>query len=144
MTILLAPGFDDLPEFLASHRVEMVASLPCYLQENCDSQRGDGVFAQSIEAIRRLNRFGYGQSNSGLTLTLVYNPIGATFPPPQADLEAAYRRELRSRHGIEFNRLFTITNMPISRFLDDLLESGSYERTCNDWSMRSIPGRSMD
>ncbi len=127
LTILLAPGFDDLPNFLAENQVEVVASLPCYLEENCDAQRGQGVFAQSIEAIRRLNQRGYGKSNSELVLTLVYNPVGASLPPPQADLEAAYRRELRTRYEIEFNRLFTITNMPISRFLDDLLESGKYE-----------------
>jgi radical SAM/Cys-rich protein len=127
LTILLAPHFDDLPRFLAAHRVEVVASLPCYLPENTDRQRGDGVFAKSIEALRLLNASGYGQPGSGLTLTLVYNPVGPSLPPAQAGLEDAYRRELRARHGVEFTRLFTITNMPISRFLDDLLESGRYE-----------------
>jgi radical SAM/Cys-rich protein len=127
LTILLTPHQEDLPRFLARHRVEVVASLPCYLPENTDRQRGEGVFAKSIEALRRLNAEGYGLPGSGLTLTLVYNPVGPSLPPPQAGLEGAYRRELRGRHGVEFTRLFTITNMPISRFLDDLLESGRYE-----------------
>ena len=127
LTILLAPGFDDLPEFLATHRVEIVASLPCYLEANTDRQRGDGVFRKSIEALRRLNALGYGQPGSGLLLTLVYNPVGPTLPPPQEPLEAVYRRELRARYGVEFTRLYTITNMPISRFLDDLLTSGRLE-----------------
>jgi radical SAM/Cys-rich protein len=128
LTILLAAGFQDLPEFLAGQNVEIIASLPCYLQENTDAQRGDGVFEKSIAALRRLNGLGYGQAESGLVLTLVYNPIGPSLPPPQASLEAAYRRELRTRYGIEFNRLYTITNMPISRFLDDLIQSGQYDR----------------
>ncbi len=127
LTILLAPGFNDLPEFLARHQVEIVASLPCYLEENCDRQRGDGVFRRSIEALRRLNELGYGQPGSQLELTLVYNPVGPSLPPPQAQLEADYRRELRARYGIEFNQLYTITNMPISRFLDGLMQSGQYE-----------------
>jgi radical SAM/Cys-rich protein len=128
LTILLAPGFDDLPEFLAEEHVEIVASLPCYLEENCDAQRGVGVFARSIQALRRLNALGYGQPDSGLELTLVYNPVGPSLPPPQATLQAAYRRELDMRFGVAFNRLFTITNMPISRFLDDLLERGQYDQ----------------
>ena len=127
LTILLAPGYDDLPGFLAEHRVEIVASLPCYLEQNTDAQRGNGVFKKSINALKKLNSLGYGQPDSGLTLTLVYNPVGPSLPPPQADLEAAYRRELKSRYGIVFNELYTITNMPISRFLDDLLQTGEYE-----------------
>ncbi len=127
LTILLAPGYQDLPTFLAEHRVEIVASLPCYLPENTDAQRGDGVFHRSITALQQLNAVGYGQPDSGLVLTLVYNPVGPSLPPPQAELEAAYRRELRARYGVVFNRLYTITNMPISRFLDDLLHSGEYE-----------------
>jgi radical SAM/Cys-rich protein len=127
LTILLAPGYRDLPEFLAEHQVEVVASLPCYLEENTDAQRGNGVFAQSISALRRLNALGYGRAGTGLTLTLVYNPLGPSLPPPQPKLEAAYRQELRERQGVEFSRLFTITNMPISRFLDDLLHRGQYE-----------------
>ena len=127
LTILTANGFDDLPNFLAEHRVEIVASLPCYLEENCDRQRGTGVFRRSIEALHRLNELGYGQSDSGLILTLVFNPIGPQLPPPQDDLEDSYRKELRARYGVEFNRLYTITNMPISRFLDELLRTGEYE-----------------
>lgn len=125
LTILLAPGFDDLPEFLARHQVEIVASLPCYIEANCDRQRGQGVFRRSIEALRRLNRLGYG-SDSGLSLTLVHNPLGPSLPPPQQNLEDAYRRQLRDSYGVEFTRLFTVTNMPISRFLDGLLRSGRY------------------
>lgn len=127
LTILTAPSYEDLPEFLAEHQVEIVASLPCYLEENCDRQRGNGVFRRSIDALRSLNNLGYGDADSGLTLTLVYNPVGPSLPPPQAKLEADYRRELLSRHDVEFTRLFTITNMPISRFLDDLLQSDRYE-----------------
>lgn len=132
LTILLAPGFRDLPEFLAQHRVDIVASLPCYLAENTDRQRGDGVFDQSIQAIRRLNDLGYAQPDSELDLTLVFNPAGPSLPPSQEALEAEYRRELKQRHNIDFNRLITITNMPISRFLDDLIrnnELASYMET---------------
>jgi radical SAM/Cys-rich protein len=127
LTILLAPGFDDLPEFLAEQRVEVVASLPCYLAENTDAQRGAGVFDKSITALRRLNALGYGRPDSGLVLTLVYNPLGPSLPPPQPGLEAAYRRELAGRYGVVFNRLYTITNMPISRFLEDLVRAGRHE-----------------
>jgi radical SAM/Cys-rich protein len=127
LTILLAPGYDDLPEFLAEQRVEVVASLPCYLPENTNAQRGEGVYEKSITALRRLNALGYGVPDSGLLLTLVYNPLGPTLPPPQSGLEAAYRHELAARHGIVFNHLYTITNMPISRFLEDLVHSGRYD-----------------
>jgi len=127
LTILGAPGFDDLPEFLAEQGVEVVASLPCYLEENVDRQRGNHVFERSVQALRRLNALGYGKPGSPLNLTLVFNPIGPSLPPPQDRLEADYRRELSARYGIEFTRLFTITNMPISRFLDDLLQSGKYD-----------------
>ncbi|MCI0455821.1 MAG: arsenosugar biosynthesis radical SAM protein ArsS [Gemmataceae bacterium] len=127
LTLLLAPGFEGLPEFLAQQQVEVVASLPCYLPQNTDAQRGEGVFEKSVRALRRLNEVSYGEPGSGLTLTLVYNPVGASLPPPQAALEAAYRRELHERYGIVFNQLFTITNMPISRFLDDLLRTGQLE-----------------
>ena len=126
LTILLAPGYEALPTFLARHRVEVVASLPCYLPENTDRQRGDGVFEKSITALRRLNEAGYGQADSGLLLTLVYNPVGPSLPPCQDVLEDAYHRELSTRYGVVFNRLFTITNMPINRFLDDLVRAGRY------------------
>ena len=128
LTILLAPGFEYLPQFLADHRVEVVASLPCYLEENCDAQRGDGVFQRSIEALRQLNQLGYATSPDGPDLTLVYNPVGPSLPPSQAKLEADYRRELKQRYGIVFSKLYTITNMPISRFLSDLLTQGLYEQ----------------
>jgi radical SAM/Cys-rich protein len=127
LTILVAPGFEDLPEFLTRNQVEVVASLPCYLEENVDRQRGNMVFQRSIEALQRLNALGYGRPDSSLKLTLAFNPLGAGLPPAQEKLEAAYRRELHARYGIEFSRLITITNMPISRFLDDLLQSGKYE-----------------
>ena len=127
LTILLANGFESLPEFLAEHQVEIVASLPCYLEENTDAQRGEGAYSKSIEALRRLNDLGYGDESSGLTLTLVYNPVGPSLPPEQSELENAYRRELGARFGISFNRLFTITNMPVSRYLEYLLRTGDYD-----------------
>ncbi len=127
LTILTLPRYDDLPAFLAEHHVEVVASLPCYLEENVDRQRGNTAFTKSIEALQTLNALGYGRPETGLTLTLVYNPVGPSLPPDQRSLEAAYRDQLRSRYGIEFTRLFTITNMPISRFLEDLLAAGRYE-----------------
>ena len=123
LTILLANGFDDLPQFLAANQVEIVASLPCYLEENTDAQRGEGAFDQSIEALRRLNRLGYGGEEAGRTLTLVYNPIGPSLPPDQEELETTYRQQLETRYQIRFNRLFTITNMPISRFLEHLVKT---------------------
>jgi radical SAM/Cys-rich protein len=129
LTILLAAGYQDLPEFLAAHEVEIVASLPCYLEENTDQQRGDGAYRESITALQKLNSLGYGQAaaSDGLKLTLVFNPIGPSLPPDQTMLEQQYREFLRREHGIEFNRLFTITNLPISRFLDYLIESNQYE-----------------
>ena len=127
LTILLAPGYTDLPEFLAEHEVEVVASLPCYLEENTDAQRGDGVFQKSMAALRRLNELGYGKPDGSQTLSLVYNPIGASLPPEQQSLEDAYRQQLRTRFGIEFTQLFTITNLPISRFLEDLLRQNRFE-----------------
>jgi len=128
LTILMAPGYRDLPEFLAEQRVEVVASLPCYTAGNVDAQRGDGVFGRSLAALRRLNDLGYGRRGSDLVLTLVYNPLGPVLPPGQEALEADYRRELAARHGIVFSRLYTITNMPISRFLDELLQAGELDR----------------
>ena len=127
LTILLAPGHRDLPEFLAKHKVEVVASMPCYLEKNVDAQRGEGVYGKSIEAILRLNALGYGVEGSGLTLTLVFNPGGASLPPDQKKLETDYRRELADRFGIVFTRLFTITNMPVSRFLEDLVSAGKLD-----------------
>ncbi|HJT19483.1 MAG TPA: arsenosugar biosynthesis radical SAM (seleno)protein ArsS [Nitrospira sp.] len=128
LSVLLLPSQADLAEFLADHRVEIVASLPYYRAGQTDAQRGEGVFAKSIEALRMLNALGYGKPDSGLVLNLVHNPVGAFLPPKQEAIEAQFRRELKTRHSIEFNRLYTITNMPISRFLEFLLESGNYER----------------
>lgn len=127
LTILLANGYQDMAAFLAEQQVEIVASLPCYLESNTDQQRGDGAYRQSIEALQKLNQLGYGNEDSPLSLTLVYNPVGPSLPPDQQALEADYRKVLRKEHGIEFTRLFTITNMPISRYLEDLIEQGQYE-----------------
>ena len=127
LTVFFVRDKQHLPKFLADHQVEVIASLPCYLEENVDQQRGKGVYGRSIEALRLLNALGYGQEGTGLALNLVYNPLGPKLPPPQADLEADYRDELAKRFGIRFNRLYTITNMPISRFLDDLHRTGQYE-----------------
>jgi len=123
LTVLLEPGQEDLAAFLAEQRVEICASLPCYLEDNVETQRGRGVYDASIRALRVLNALGYGDD---LVLDLVYNPVGATLPPPQQALEAEYRRELAARFGIRFNRLLTLTNMPISRFGAVLLARGQY------------------
>ncbi len=117
LTILTEDGFDWLADFLAVNGIEVIASLPCYLEENVRQQRGDGVFAKSIAALRQLNALGYG---TRLPLHLVYNPLGPTLPPPQAELEADYKEALARDHGVLFTRLFTITNQPIARFAEDL------------------------
>jgi radical SAM/Cys-rich protein len=119
LTILLEPEMTDLPEWFAERRVQLVASLPCYLEENVRAQRGLGVYEKSIEAVRRLNAAGYGRA-PGLSLNLVYNPGGPFLPPEQSSLEADYRRELGSRFGIAFTQLLTITNMPMGRFRAEL------------------------
>ncbi|HEY8154738.1 MAG TPA: arsenosugar biosynthesis radical SAM (seleno)protein ArsS [Myxococcota bacterium] len=124
LTVLRLPGQADTAEFLAAHEVRIVASLPCYTRENVDQQRGRGVFEDSIQALRTLNRLGYGQPGSKLGLDLVYNPLGASLPPDQGGLEARYRAELRELFGIEFHRLFTITNVPIKRFAHALAREG--------------------
>ncbi len=126
LTILLEPGFEDLPDFLAWNCTEIIASLPCYTRDNVDAQRGRGVFDKSIEALHLLNQLGYG-IDSRLPLNLVYNPLGASLPPPQEALEADYKRRLREDFGIQFNRLFTLTNMPIKRFDDFLMRTGQQE-----------------
>jgi radical SAM/Cys-rich protein len=118
----------DLPEFFKKHQVEVVSSLPSFTQDRTDRQRGDGVFEDSIKALQMLNSVGYGKEGSGLVLNLVYNPAGAFLPPSQMALEKEYKMELSSRYSIEFNQLFAITNMPISRYLDYLLTSGNYEK----------------
>lgn len=127
LSVLLLPSQADLAEFLARHRVEVIASLPYYRASQTNAQRGEGIFEKSLEALRLLNRLGYGLPESGLVLNLVHNPVGAFLPPTQESLEVQFRKELRTRHGVEFNRLYTITNMPISRFLEFLIESRNYE-----------------
>lgn len=127
LTVLFEPGQETLADFLAVHQVEITASLPCYTESNVDQQRGKGAFEKSIRALRLLNAIGYGQKGSGLTLNLVYNPLGASLPPPQSKLEADYKMHLRDSFGIEFDRLFTITNMPIKRFAEFILREGKHE-----------------
>ncbi|MBP7080269.1 MAG: arsenosugar biosynthesis radical SAM protein ArsS [Rhodocyclaceae bacterium] len=126
LTILEEPGFEDMADFMASHKVEIVASLPCYSEDNVDKQRGDGVFNASIQALKRLNALGYGKEGSGLVLNLVYNPQGPSLPPPQVALEADYKRHLGNNFDIVFNQLFTITNMPIQRFGSTLISKGQF------------------
>ncbi len=125
LTVLIEDGYRDLPAFLANNAVEVVASLPYFSADTTDRQRGGGVFEASIEALRALNSVGYGVEGSGLKLFLVYNPCGAFLPPPQRAIEADFRKELKKRHGVSFTGLFTITNMPVGRFLDFLNVSGN-------------------
>ncbi len=126
LTILEEPGHEDLAAFLAAHRVEVVASLPCYSQPNVDRQRGEGVFDKSIAALLRLNALGYAAEGSGLTLDLVYNPQGPSLPPPQHALEQDYKRLLGENFGVRFNQLLTITNQPIARFGSTLISKGQF------------------
>ncbi len=125
LTILLKDGFKDLPDFWARLNVEVIASLPYYLADTVDRQRGPGAFNSSIEALKRLNAIGYGVEGTGLILNLVYNPCGAFMPPKQKSIETDFRREMQKRHGVSFNNLFTITNMPVGRFLKFLIGSGN-------------------
>lgn len=127
LTILSEPGQSDLAEFLAEHEIEVVASLPCYLEDNVDAQRGDGVYQRSMDGLRALNELGYAKVDSPLILNLVYNPVGPYLPPPQMQLEEDYHRELKTRFGVEFNTLFTITNMPISRFGSTLVSHKQFD-----------------
>lgn len=124
LTVMFEPNQTDLPEFFAENRVEVVSSLPYFLPTQTDAQRGAGVFDKSIEALKRLNAVGYGIDEK-LVLNLVYNPVGAFLPPPQAAIEADFRRELKARYDVSFNNLFAITNMPIARYLDWLRRSGN-------------------
>lgn len=129
LTIIVAnPKYNDLPQFFAQHRVHVVSSLPFYDASHTDRQRGGGVFDDSIRALKMLNEAGYGRVGTGLIIDLVYNPLGALLPGPQASLEKEFKRNLMQSHGVEFNALHCITNMPISRFLEFLLNSGNYER----------------
>jgi radical SAM/Cys-rich protein len=128
LTIIVAnPKFHDLPDFFARHEVEVVSSLPFYSAERTDRQRGEGVFEDSIKVLKMLNQVGYGMQDSGLVLNLVYNPAGAFLPAPQSQLERDFKKSLLENYGITFNQLFAITNMPISRYLDYLIQSGNYE-----------------
>jgi radical SAM/Cys-rich protein len=128
LTVLLEPGKEHLPGFFRDHQVELICSLPYYQEEMVDRVRGPGTFQKSLEALRRLNRLGYGQQDSHLKLHLMYNPAGAYFPPDQDPLEHLFRRELENRYGIHFNQLFTLLNMPIGRFKEYLQKSSNYER----------------
>jgi radical SAM/Cys-rich protein len=128
LTILSEPGQDDLGRFLAAQRVEVTASLPCYTEELVDRQRGKGVYQRSVEGLKQLNALGYGAQDSGLVLNLVYNPQGPALPPPQEKLEADYKRILGEAHGIVFNRLYTLANMPIQRFGSTLVSRGQFNQ----------------
>jgi len=126
LTVLLEPGQEDTAEFLADNKVEIVASLPCYIKGNVDAQRGEGVYEDSLKALRLLNRLGYGRSDTGLILNLVYNPQGPVLPPPQPDLERGYRNYLEVHHRIVFNHLLTLANVPINRFGSMLVSRGEF------------------
>jgi len=128
LTILVTNKFDDFAKFMADNKIEVISSLPYYKASFTDKQRGEGTFNKSIEAVKKLNDLGYGKEGTGLLLNLVYNPIGAFLPPPQQALENDYKKELLNTHGLVFNNLFTITNMPISRYLDYLIQSGNYDK----------------
>jgi radical SAM/Cys-rich protein len=125
LTVFFEKGCEGFPEFYRDQSVELIASLPCYLEENVTATRGNGTFQKSIDALRRLNSLGYGDEAGKLSLSLVYNPAGPYLAPAQCGLEADYKRELKARYGIVFNRLFAFTNMPIGRFRDALVKSGN-------------------
>ncbi len=127
LTILSEPGMRDLPEFFQEQEVDLIASLPCYLEDNVRTVRGSGAYQKSISALRKLNALGFGKSPNGPSLSLVYNPLGAFLPPEQHALEADYKRELKNRHDIHFTRLYAFTNMAIGRFRDALVRSGTFE-----------------
>ncbi|MBD3671116.1 MAG: arsenosugar biosynthesis radical SAM protein ArsS [Gammaproteobacteria bacterium] len=127
LTILQEPGYEALAEFLAQHNVEIIASLPCYLEENVDGQRGKGVYQASIEALKKLNTLGYGKADERLPLNLVYNPTGPFLPPSQESLSKDYRQRLDEMHGVVFNQLYTLANMPIARFGSSLLSRGQFD-----------------
>lgn len=128
LTIIMAnKKYQELPEFFKQHQVHLISSLPYFSKRRTDSQRGDGVFEDSIKALQLLNEVGYGKENTGLTLDLVYNPSGAFLPASQETLEAEFKRQLKRKYNIDFNSLFAITNLPISRFLDYLIQTGNYE-----------------
>ncbi len=140
LTILFEPGMEDLPHFFKKNAVEIVASLPCYLEKNVDAVRGTGTFKKSIKALQLLNDIGYGDENNRLPLKLVYNPSGAFLPPSQEALEDEFKRELSSRYGIKFNDLLTLANIPINRFGDYLIRSGNFEQYMNTLACNFNPG----
>jgi len=140
LTILFEEGQEDLAEFLAEHRVEVVASMPCYSLENVDKQRGEGVFDKSIAGLQKLNALGYGKSGTGLTLNLVYNPQEPSLPPDQQALEADYKRELHNHFQIEFNALYALANMPIKRFGSTLVSKGQFHDYMNLLKESYSPG----
>ena len=144
LTVFGVPGQETTPGFLADQGVEIVASLPCYTRENVERQRGKGVFGRSVASLLRLNELGYGQPDGHLSLDLVYNPPGGVLPPEQGELEARYRNELRELFGIRFNRLRTLTNMPIKRFARDLQRQGRYDEymslLVNHFNADTLPG----
>jgi len=127
LVILNEPGYEDLAEFLADNEVIVAASLPCYMEDNVDKQRGSGVFQRSITALQRLNKLGYGKENSALTLDLVFNPQGPSLPPAQGPLQESYKTHLKQHYGVEFNHLYTIANMPIQRFGSTLISKGTFD-----------------
>jgi len=143
LTVLLEPGFEKMAAFLAENKVEVVASMPCYLEENVDAQRGKGVFNDSIKGLQLLNQYGYGIEQQ-LQLNLVYNPQGINLPPSQNELEPAYKKELQQRFAISFNNLYTITNMPIKRFGSTLLSRGLFDEYMQllktAYSVDNLPG----
>ncbi len=150
LTVLEEPGQEETAYFLASHDVEITASLPCYLEENVDRQRGQGVFEKSLRALRRLNALGYGRDNSGLVMNFVHNPLGPALPAPQDELETDYKKALGERYGIVFNRLLTLTNMPIHRFGSMLASNGRLDeymrllrRAHRDESVQTVMCRNL-
>jgi radical SAM/Cys-rich protein len=128
LTILLEPDYQDMARFLAENRVEIIASLPCYMEDNVDKQRGKGTFIASIAALKKLNELGYGQADTELILNLVFNPQGATLPPDQKTLELTYKQHLHDQFGIVFNQLFAMTNLPIQRFGSVLISNGTFKQ----------------
>ncbi|MEJ2743355.1 MAG: arsenosugar biosynthesis radical SAM protein ArsS [Gammaproteobacteria bacterium] len=144
LTILSEPGYEDLGAFLAEHEIEVVASLPCYLEDNVDRQRGKSVFQQSIAGLRQLNALGYGHPGSERVLNLVYNPQGPVLPPAQVELEAQYREVLQREYGIAFHHLLTLANMPIARFGATLLAKGEFDAYLallrHSYNAKTLPG----
>jgi len=150
LSVLFEEGYEDLAEFLAEQQVEITASLPCYLEENVNRQRGKGVFDLSVKGLQRLNKLGFGVEGSGLILNLVYNPQGPSLPPPQAGLEADYRKVLKEKYSISFTQLLALANLPIQRFGSTLLSKGEFDgymallkQSHRDENLHSVMCRSL-